>query len=176
VFTSLVAAAPKILINAELGDSAYLRPSPAASPARLLGYDVSLHTIRRFREITAFGVTFAVADLYPVIERVLPARFGGGPGDYQLVEHQDDHGIARLRLHVDPSVGPLDPDVVRTSLLEAMSGLRTYYGFMAAMLDQAGAVEVRREPAQRTAAGKILPVVPGRARPVPDRSLEVAAR
>jgi hypothetical protein len=43
-------------------------------PAAAYGYDVRLHTIRSFRKVTVWGVTFAVADLEGIIEETLPAR------------------------------------------------------------------------------------------------------
>src|SRR5690606_17518820 len=90
--SSLVRAAGKVLINVEIGDSAYVQQRSGDLPAREWGYDLTLHTIRSFRKITSFGVTLAVADLYPVVEEFLPRSFGGKVGDYQLVERQSAQG------------------------------------------------------------------------------------
>jgi hypothetical protein len=164
LITTLLRSAPKLLVNTEIGDSACFVSAPTSEPARRFGYDLTLHTIRSFRKLTAFGVTLAVSDLYPIVEGELPRRFGGGVGDFQLVESQDDAGVSRLRLRVDPSVGPLDEGVLREALLEAIGAKRSCYGFMADMLRKADALDVERRPAERTAAGKVLPVVPAPAR------------
>ena len=37
-------------------------------------------------------MTFLDSDVIRVLEEVLPARFGGGPTDFQLVEQEDDDG------------------------------------------------------------------------------------
>lgn len=164
LITTLLRAAPKLLVNTEIGDSACFVRSEGSAPARRFGYDLTLHTIRSFRKLTAFGVTLAVSDLYPIVEGELPRRFGGRVGDFQLVESQDDAGVSRLRLRVDPSVGPLDESLLRETLLDAIGAKRSFYGLMADMLRKADALEVERRPAERTAAGKVLPVVPAPAR------------
>src|SRR5204862_5668759 len=111
-------------------------------------------------KINAYGVTLAVADLYPLVERVLPRRFGGRVGDYQLIESQDQSGISHLTLRVDPSVGELDETAARETLLHEISATRSQYRFMADIIRAADAMTVERKPAERTAAGKILPVLP----------------
>lgn len=163
LFTTLIAAAPKVLINTEIGDSACFTHAPDSPPARRFGFDLTLHTIRSFRKLTAFGVTLAVADLYGIVENELPRRFGGRLGDFQLVESQDEAGVSRLTLRADPSLGPLDEHALRESLLGAIAEQRHFYGFMSDMLRQAEALRVERRPPERTAAGKLLPVVPARA-------------
>jgi hypothetical protein len=54
-------------------------------------------------------MAFLDADLLRVLEEVLPARLGGGPVDYQLLEEETEEGRPRLRLLIHPRVGPLDP-------------------------------------------------------------------
>ncbi|MCW5977703.1 MAG: hypothetical protein KIT09_06480 [Bryobacteraceae bacterium] len=164
LFTSLVRAAPKVLINVELGDSAYLQRVDGTRPARAFGYDLTLHTIRSFRKLTAFGVTLAVADLYPILESELPSRFGGQVGDYQLVETQDGNGESSLELRVDPRLGKLNEAAITEALFRAISEKRSYYGFMTEMIRTAGALKVERKPPECTAAGKALPVMPAPAR------------
>src|SRR5262245_30303492 len=39
-----------------------------------------------------------------ILEDVLPARFGGSPLDYQLIEEEDDSGLTRLSIVVDPKI------------------------------------------------------------------------
>jgi hypothetical protein len=58
-----------------------------------LGYVQHLHTIRSFEKLTGLGVTVAGGDLFHLLEEVLPRRFGGAVGDYQLVEAQDARGL-----------------------------------------------------------------------------------
>ncbi len=34
-------------------------------------------------------MSYSFSDLYEVLEKILPLEFGGGPGDYQIVEEED---------------------------------------------------------------------------------------
>src|SRR5262249_42505147 len=131
LLTNLRPAGPKVLINAEIGDSAVIETGRVGGPAAAYGYDVRLHTIRSFRKITVWGVTFAVVDLEDIIEETLPARFGGAVGDYQLIEQQDDGGVPLLRLLVSPTIGPFDEQAIKDTLLREVARKRAVYGFMA---------------------------------------------
>jgi hypothetical protein len=159
MFTNLRPASAKVLLNAELGDAAILETESTSWPATELGYTQRIHTIRSFRKITAWGTTFAQADLYPVLEQVLPARFGGSATSYQLVEQEDSRGIPQLVLLISPAVGEIDQGAVRSTLLQEIERLRSYYGFMATMLAQAGAIRIERREPMATARGKVLPVL-----------------
>jgi hypothetical protein len=164
LFTTLVRAAPKVLINAEIGDSAFLRNGAVGHPAAEWGYDLTIHTIRSFRKLTCFGITLAVADLYPVIEEFLPRRFGGEVGDYQLAESQDSAGVSRLRLLVDPLVGTIDEQALVRGLLREIGAKRPYYQPMVEMVRAAGAITVERKQPEKTRAGKVFPVLPATSR------------
>jgi hypothetical protein len=81
------------------------------------------------------------------LDETLPARFGGGPGDYQLVEDEGADGARRLRLLVHPGVGPIDPRAVAEAF---GSGLDRWpvRGFLA----------VERRVPLATRVGKVLHV------------------
>jgi hypothetical protein len=82
-----------------------------------------LSSIRSFEKLTAGGMTFLDADVVRVLEEVLPARFGGAPTDYQLVEDESEDGQPRVLLLVHPSLGPVGPDeMARTFLATIGSG------------------------------------------------------
>ncbi|MCW5980256.1 MAG: hypothetical protein KIT09_19385 [Bryobacteraceae bacterium] len=162
LFTNLRAASPKVLLNAELGDSAVIARGATGAAAEL-GYDVRMHTIRSFRKITAWGVTLALGDLYSVIEETLPREFGGGVADYQLLEDQDERGISALCLLISPEVGPIPEARVRETFFRELARKRPYYRFMTALLDQAGALRIERRRPAATSRDKLLPVVPHRA-------------
>lgn len=158
--SSLVRAAGKVLINVEIGDSAFVQTRTDGLPASKWGYDLTLHTIRSFRKITSFGVTLAVGDLYPVVEEFLPRRFGGNLGDYQLVERQDAGGVSSLVLLVAPSVEGIDEKQLVRELLREVGSKRSYYRPMTEMVEAAAAISIERSPPGCTARGKVLPVLP----------------
>jgi hypothetical protein len=160
LFTNLRPAGPTVLINAEIGDSAVIETGGVEGPAAAYGYDVRLHTIRSFRKVTVWGVTFAVADLEGIIEETLPARFGGAVGDYQLIEQQDD-GVPLLRLLVSPTIGLIDEQAMKDTLLREVARKRPIYGFMAEEIRMTDTLRIERRRPVVTERGKVLAVRPG---------------
>jgi hypothetical protein len=81
-----------------------------------------------------------------VLDETLPGRFGGGPGDYQLVEDEAANG-RRLRLLVPPDVGPVDPHAVAEAFVSALDSWPA-----------TGLVTVERHTPLATRFGKVLHV------------------
>ncbi len=160
LLTNLRGASPKVLLNTEIGDSAVLEESPHSAKAAELGYTVRIHSIRSFRKITAWGVTFHVSDLYPVMEDAMPRSLGGALHDYQLVEEQDENGLSNLRLLVSPRVGELSDERIREVFLREIARMKPIYGFMANVVEQAGALRIERRDPIATGRSKVLPVMP----------------
>ena len=160
LLTNLRWASPKVLLNAEIGDSAVIAVGAADAAASELGYDIRMHTIRSFRKITAWGVTFGVSDLYSVVEDALPRELGGTLQDYQLVEEQDSDGLSYLLLLVSPRVKAVSDQRIRELFLREIEKIRPMYGFMTTVLSQAGAIRIERREPITTGGDKVLPVLP----------------
>lgn len=154
--TSLRPTAPLILLNVSMGDRAVLTRRRCGCPLEALGWSTHLHTIRSFEKLTAGGMTFFDTDVIRVLEEVLPARFGGGPTDYQLVEEDGTHGQPRLRLLVHPAVGPLDADALIEAFLAEIGSGAGAERVMAIQWRTARLLQVERTPPRATASGKIL--------------------
>ena len=101
-------------------------------------------------------MTFLDADVIRVLEEVLPARFGGGPTDYQLVESEDGNGRPRMTLLVDPAVGPFDPKAVVDTFLTAISQGSGAERVMSLHWGQTDVLRVERRIPLTTPSGKIL--------------------
>lgn len=99
--TTLRRSARLILLNACLGDQATIDQRQCFCPLQSYGWHTHLRGIHSFEKLTGMGMTFADAELTPVLDQVLPARFGGDPTDYQLIEGESGDGDVRLRLVVD---------------------------------------------------------------------------
>src|SRR5262249_40688736 len=81
-FTSLLPTTPLILLNAELDDYGVVETRSCGCAMEKLGYHLHIRDIHSFRKLTGEGVTLIGGEILDVIERVLPARFGGSPLDY----------------------------------------------------------------------------------------------
>ena len=91
-----------------------------------------------------------------ILERVLPQHFGGGPGDYQLVEY-DGARQAQVELRISPRAGAGPPEAVRDFLLREIRGC--YGGALASRVwtHSSGLEAVVAEPLA-TRSGKVLPL------------------
>lgn len=155
--TSLYPTTPKVLLNADIGDSGVLESRRCHCLFDQLGFVQHLHTIRSSHKMTGEGVTFLGPDLFHVLEDALPRRFGGGPTDYQLVEQEGGEGLARYRLLVNPALRALDERSVKEFFLAELARRRPPYPFMVEQWVRAVDLLVVRENPVLTARGKFLP-------------------
>jgi hypothetical protein len=157
LFTSLRRALPKVLINVDIGDRAMMETAACDCAYGRAGCSVRLHAIRSSDKITEFGVTFALHDVFHVLEEALPRRFGGGAGDYQLVEDRDANGLPRYTIVVSEGLPAIDEHDVPDAFLREMGKLQDHYRFMAAAWARDRIVRIRRGPPAISPAGKVLP-------------------
>jgi hypothetical protein len=158
LFTSLLPSSPRILLNTENGDHATLEKRACGCALGRVGLSTHLHHISSHEKLTGEGVTFARSQLVRIVEEVLPGRFGGASGDYQVVEQQDDGGVLRLRLLVNPRLGPLDDELVTQSVLAELARGSLLEANMARTWERVNTLQVVRAAPQATAAGKVLPL------------------
>jgi hypothetical protein len=155
LLSTLSPAAPVLLLNVSLGDRAVMAARRCGCPLETLGWPTHLDAIRSFEKLTAAGMTFADGDVVRVLEEVLPARFGGGPSDYQLVEADGAAG-GTLRLLVHPRLGALDSQRIIEVFLAAIGPGSGAERVMSLTWREGGLVGVERRPPVATASGKIL--------------------
>jgi hypothetical protein len=155
LITSLLPRARLILLNVCLGDEAVLVQRHCGCPLERCGATTHLHSIRSFEKLTAGGMTFADADVIRVVEQELPAHFGGGPTDYQVVDEENADGTPGVRLLVHPRLGPLDDEAVRRAFLEGIGWGSGVEHVMALAWHDAGLPTICRRPPEATPGGKI---------------------
>jgi hypothetical protein len=158
VLTTLMPSSPKLLLNVEIDDYGVLGERPCGCPLAALGLTRTLHTVRSFDKLTTLGMSFLGGELVAVLDEVLPARFGGAPGDYQLVERESAEGLPRLELVVHPRVGEVVEGELVEALLAALGDHADARRMMARLWREgAGLAVVRGEPLA-SAACKVLPL------------------
>ena len=109
-----------------------------------------------YEKLTTAGMTFLDTDLIKVLEDVLPARFGGGPTHYQLVEKEGRDGRPLLRLLVHPAVGPVDPAAVANAFFTAIGAGSNAARVMELFWRAADLLRVERRAPRVGESGKIL--------------------
>jgi hypothetical protein len=163
LFTSLGAAAPLVLVNVALGDKAGIVERACGCAIERAGWARHLHTVRSVEKLTVGGMNLLDADLIGILDQMLPARFGGGPTHYQVIEEQGPDGQPRLRLLVDPAVGPVDPTAVAEAFLAAVSRGSGIEHITALTWRAGGFVTVERRSPESRRGDKILHVLSGTA-------------
>jgi hypothetical protein len=153
--SSIRPTAPFILLNVSLGDQAVLQHRSCGCPLERIGWTTHLHTVRSYEKLTSGGMTFLDTRVIDVLEETLPARFGGGPTDDQLIEEESTDGQPRVRLVVHPRVGPIDSEAVVSVFLEALENGGGAERVMGLMWRHANLVQIERGIPERTGSGKV---------------------
>lgn len=160
--TGLRPTAPFVLLNLSMGDAAVLEERSCGCPVEAVGWRQHLSFIRSFEKLTSGGVTFLGADVIRVLEEALPARFGGRPTDYQLVESEGESGLPLLTLRVDPRVGALADDDVAAAFFDEIARGNGGERMMAMVWAQQRLLHVERVAPIPAGSGKFQHFVPVR--------------
>lgn len=154
--TSLHPRSPFIFINASMGDQAVLESRRCGCPLESYGWSQHLHTIGSFEKLTGGGMTFHGTDVVRVLEEVLPERFGGAPGNYQLCEEESEDGKAVLRLLIDPKIAVANTDEVADAFLAALGENSPVNHLMETMWRESQLLKVEVRSPFATRSGKIM--------------------
>ncbi len=157
-FTTLLPTSPKIMLNVESDDYGIIETRACGCPLEGYGYTEHIRQVRSFRKLTGDGVTLVGSEMIHILEEVLPARFGGSPLDYQLVEEEDEHGFTRLTLSVSPKIEIADEGEVIEATLEALGRSSVAGDLARSIWNQAKALRIRRMEPISTARGKLMPL------------------
>lgn len=122
LFTTVLPCAATILVNVEMDDAGELGEATCDCPLTHLGLTQQINNIFSYGKLTGQGTSLLAGDILTILERSLPARFGGVPGDYQLVEAEGPNQTEYL-LRVSPRVQAPSEAEVRSVFLEEVSRL-----------------------------------------------------
>jgi hypothetical protein len=163
LLTTLRPTAPFILLNVSLGDQAQAVTGACGCSLEKLGWANRLRQVRSFEKLTCGGMTFMDTDILKVLEVDLPARFGGTGFDYQLIELEDAAGVPRIKLIINPGLGPCDPGRVKEFFLEAIGAFSGAGRVMSLQWRDGGYLSVVRAVPALGPSGKIVHVLKKRA-------------
>jgi hypothetical protein len=156
LYTTLLPTAPLTLINFEVNDSGVLEPANCDCEFSRIGLNWRIRNIFSFGKMTGHGMTLMGTELLRLLEQVLPARLGGHPGDFQLIEREGP-AQTTVELRVSPRVHASSPDKIRACFLEE---IRLVYGGTLAgrVWQHAEALEVVIAEPFVTNSGKVNPL------------------
>lgn len=158
LFTSLYPSAARLQLNVSNGDYADLSERDCGCGLHKAGLTLHAHNVGSYEKLTCEGLAYPYQDLFELLEMVLPDDFGGGAGDYQLVEEEGPGGQTFLTLLVDPAAGAIDEkrllERLGAELAKGSDGNR----FMADVWRATQTLRLRREPPIASSRGKVLPL------------------
>ena len=155
-FTTLLSTAPKIMLNVESDDYGVIENRACGCPLESYGFTDHLRDIHSFRKLTGEGVTLVGSEMVYILEEVLPNRFGGSPLDYQLSEEEDEQGLTRLSLIINPKVEIKEEKEVIGVVLEALKRTSVSADLAQAIWSQAQTIKIKRMEPIWTARGKLM--------------------
>jgi len=156
--TSLVDSSFKVMLNYQTDDYGIVEERNCGCPFDGYGYTAHLRCIGSYSKLVGESVSLIGNEMVQILEGVLPARFGGTPLDYQLLEEEDGDGFTRLYLVIDPRIDIRDEAEVVETVYAALRRSSPMADAARAVWQQAGALRVRRKPPLTTARGKLLPL------------------
>jgi hypothetical protein len=164
--TSLVNSTPKIMLNVQIDDYGIVEERACDCALGRYGYTVHLRQVRSYSKLVGEGVTLIGNEMVRILEEVLPARFGGSPLDYQLLEEEDAQGFTRLYLVIHPRVPIADEPSVVDVVLKALSQSSPMAEAARTAWQGAETIRIRRAEPVWTARGKFMPLHVERRSPV----------
>lgn len=153
LFTSVSPNCATVLINGEMGDSVSIRQTDCDCTFGRAGLQWEISDVTSYSKLTGQGMTLMGKDVVALLEEHLPARFGGAPADYQLVERQGG-SQTELELRVSPRVGMRDSMAVEREFVRL---LRSVYGGSLAtrVWEHSDGLRVVEKEPFSTATGKV---------------------
>jgi hypothetical protein len=152
--STLHTSTAKLMLNVQTGDYGVLTERQCGCLLGQLGLHTHVHSIRSFDKLTSDGMNFLGSELITLIEDVLPAKFGGNPTDYQLVEFEDN-GLTRVNLIVSPRLGPINEQQVVETSLQTLGAYGGGKRMMANYWREGETLQVERREPYATRSAKI---------------------
>jgi hypothetical protein len=157
-FTTLLPTAPKLLLNVESDDYGLIDSYSCGCPLEECGWNLHLLEVRSFRKLTGEGMTLVGSEMIRILEEKLPARFGGTPLDYQLIEQEDEMGFTRLCLVVSPNLQLPSNEVVLNVFWNLLAEGSPAADLAQAIWRRGDTLSIQRRQPVWTSRGKLLPL------------------
>ncbi len=158
LITTLDPSERYLRLNTENGDYATLERRSCGCALGEAGMTQIVHHVGSHEKFTSEGLNYDFSQLFDFVEVSLPAQFGGGVGDYQILEEEDTDGHARLSLLVHPQVGPIDEQLLHARFVDAIGQGSAANEGAAQLWDRRGTIRIRRAVPLGSTRGKVLPM------------------
>jgi hypothetical protein len=157
--TTLTDSSSKLLFNVQMDDYGIVEERSCGCELEKYGYTTHIRDIRSYGKLVGEGVTLIGNEISQVLEKTLPARFGGSYLDYQLLEQEDSDGFTRLNLVIHPRIKIPDEQKVLDELHKALSASSPMGDGVRTIWKQAHTIQIKRQEPILTESGKFLPLL-----------------
>lgn len=156
LFTTLLPHAPYVFINVEMQDAGLLEERSCDCVYGRMGFTHQISGIFSHGKLTGQGMTLVGTEIVRILEQDLPSRFGGCPGDYQLIE-QEGSTQTEIVLRISPRAAVQSPEIVKRYFMQSLRG---YHGGTLAshVWEHSDALKAIIAEPELTKAGKLLPL------------------
>ena len=154
--TTLLPTAPLIMINAQIDDHGLVEHRSCGCPLEELGLTQHVSKVRSYSKLVTEGGALIGSDVVRVLEQVLPAKFGGSPTDYQLMEAEEASGITRLNLVISPKIRLADDQEALDAFWQALQDGPDSYAWVRNLWSQGKVLKVVRMEPHTSMRGKHL--------------------
>lgn len=156
--TTLLPTASKVMLNVQMDDYGIVEERHCGCELETYGYTTHLRQIRSYSKLTGEGVTLIGTEMLRILEEVLPARIGGNPLDYQMMEQEDEQGFTRLYVLISPRVEIADEQHVIEVILNALRESSPMADAARTVWQQMQTIQVKRAEPILTGRGKLMPL------------------
>jgi len=156
--TTLLPTSPKLLLNVQTDDYGIIEQRHCGCDLETYGYTTHLRQIRSYGKLTGEGVALIRTEMLRILDEELPARFGGSPLDYQMLEQEDEQGFTRLYLVISPRVQIADESAVIEVMLNALRQSSPMADAARTAWQHAQTIQIKRVEPTWTAQGKLMPL------------------
>jgi hypothetical protein len=156
--TTLLPTAPKVMLNVQMDDYGIVEERRCGCDLEAYGYTTHLRQIRSYSKLTSEGATLIGTEMVRILEELLPARFGGGPLDYQMMEEEDEKGLTYLSIVINPRLEIDSEAAVVEFVLGALRRSSPMADAARTIWQHAGTIQVKRMEPIWTGRGKLLPL------------------
>jgi hypothetical protein len=145
------------LLNVQLDDYGIVEDRACGCELESYGLTTHLRQVSSYSKLTGEGVTLIGSELLRILDELLPARFGGGPLDYQLLE-EEDAKTTRLSLVISPRVEIRDEAQVVEYVLNTLRESSPMGDAAQMAWRNAGTFRVLRREPVLSGRGKLMPL------------------
>ena len=159
LFTTILQTTPKLLLNTDLGDTAFLQNRQCNCIFGKLGMDLFVSDVRTTSKQTLEGMSIFLYELDAIVGQIIREE-GGRTEDYQFWEHRGEKGLPVLIIAVSPTVKGLDEKNFIARVLTRLGKHNLRCRLSSDIWRKSGSITFLRDEPRPSPGQKLLRLIP----------------